>query len=163
MPVLSTLFGRIVAHENPQYAEDGTLCSCIAADASPLETAYGTLVPQYTSNLLRKRQLPGISFYPNASYEWFILFRSHRQNSAILNQRFHILLLLIYKTSLDSIIPFTSNDKFSGGLLPVHWNDWLAAFDHIPHRLQWDTAFHECLDNFLTHTFSRTYDQTGRR
>jgi len=65
MPVLSTLFGRIVAHENPQYAEDGTLCSCIAADACPLETSYGTLVPQYTSNLLRKRQLPGISFYPN--------------------------------------------------------------------------------------------------
>jgi len=65
MPIISTPFGAIETLSNTEFFPDGSLYSCIAARACPLNTPLGTLVPQFTASTLRKRQLPAISFHPN--------------------------------------------------------------------------------------------------
>ena len=65
MPIISTPFGAIESLSDTEFFPDGTVRSCIAARACPLRTSCGTLVPQFTANTLRKRQLPAISFHPN--------------------------------------------------------------------------------------------------
>ncbi len=65
MPVIPTPFGVIETLPGPEFFPDGSVRSCIAAKACKLSTPLGTLVPQFTANTLRKRQLPVISFHPN--------------------------------------------------------------------------------------------------
>lgn len=67
MPTIYTPYGAIEALPDIEYYPDGTVRSCIAAAASPLETPAGALVPQFTANTLRKRQLPAMLFYPNGN------------------------------------------------------------------------------------------------
>lgn len=65
MPLIITPFGAIDALPDTEFFPDGSVRSCIAARACPLITPLGMLVPQFTANTLRKRQLPAISFHPN--------------------------------------------------------------------------------------------------
>ena len=65
MPIIITPFGAIDALPDTEFFPDGSVRSCIAARACPLITPLGMLVPQFTANTLRKRQLPAISFHPN--------------------------------------------------------------------------------------------------
>jgi len=65
MPIIHTPFGSVEALPHVEYYADGAVRSCIAARACPLSTPVGVVVPQYTANTLRKRQLPAILFYPN--------------------------------------------------------------------------------------------------
>jgi len=65
MPTIATRFGAIEALPGAEFYSDGSVQTCIAERSCPLETPAGTLVPQFTSNTLRKRQLPVISFHPN--------------------------------------------------------------------------------------------------
>jgi hypothetical protein len=64
MPTIHTPFGVIEALPGVESYPDGSIRSCIPAQACPLETPLGTLVPQFTANTLRKRQLPALSFHP---------------------------------------------------------------------------------------------------
>ncbi len=64
MPIIHTLFGSIEALPGAEFHPDGSPRSCIPARACPLETPLGTLVPQFTANTLRRRQLPVVSFHP---------------------------------------------------------------------------------------------------
>ena len=64
MPTITTPFGPIDALPGAEFHPDGSVRSCIPARACPLETPLGTLVPQFTANTHRKRQLPAISFHP---------------------------------------------------------------------------------------------------
>lgn len=65
MPTIYTPFGAIEALPDIEYFSDGSVRSCIACSACPLETNVGVVTPQYTANTLRKRQLPAILFYPD--------------------------------------------------------------------------------------------------
>ncbi len=65
MPTLETPLGSITAMEGAEFYGTGALRSCIAIDESPLLTGYGTLIPQFSSNSVRKRQLPSLSFHEN--------------------------------------------------------------------------------------------------
>jgi len=65
MPIIITPFGAIETLPEIEFFPDGSVRSCIAARACPLITPLGMLVPQFTANTLRKRQLPAISFHPN--------------------------------------------------------------------------------------------------
>ena len=67
MPTLFTPFGPIDALPGVEYFSDGHVRFCIAAKQSPLDTHLGVLVPQFTANTLRKRQLPAISFHPDGT------------------------------------------------------------------------------------------------
>jgi hypothetical protein len=64
MPTIHTPFGPIEALPGAEFHPDGSPRSCIPARACPLETPLGTLVPQYTANTLRRRQMPVVSFHP---------------------------------------------------------------------------------------------------
>ena len=64
MPTITTPFGPIEALPGVELFPDGSVRSCRAARACPLDTPIGTLVPQYNANTLRKRQLPAILFHP---------------------------------------------------------------------------------------------------
>jgi hypothetical protein len=65
MPVITTPFGVLETLPDIEFFPDGTVQSCIADRVCPLITPLGMLVPQFTANTLRKRQLPAISFHPN--------------------------------------------------------------------------------------------------
>ncbi|BBD09239.1 hypothetical protein [Desulfovibrio ferrophilus] len=65
MPSVTTPFGMIEALPGSEYHASGTVRSCIAAEFCALQTEYGELIPQFTGNTLRKRQLPSISFHEN--------------------------------------------------------------------------------------------------
>ena len=65
MPTIITPFGAIETLPDIEFFPDGAVRSCIAARACPLTTPMGTLVPQFTANTQRKRQLPTISFHPS--------------------------------------------------------------------------------------------------
>jgi hypothetical protein len=65
MPTITTTFGPIEALPGVEFFPDGSVRSCRAARACPLDTLIGTLVPQFNANTLRKRQLPAILFHPN--------------------------------------------------------------------------------------------------
>ncbi len=65
MPTISTSFGPIDALPSVDYFADGAVRSCIATTESPLQTPYGELIPQFTANTFRKRQLPAVSFHSN--------------------------------------------------------------------------------------------------
>lgn len=65
MPTIHTPFGPVDALPEMEYFADGSVRSCRAARACPLATPFGTFIPQFTANTLRKRQLPAILFYPN--------------------------------------------------------------------------------------------------
>lgn len=65
MPTITTSFGPIEALPGVELFPDGSVRSCRAARACPLDTPIGTLVPQFNANTLRKRQLPAILFHPN--------------------------------------------------------------------------------------------------
>ncbi|NCD25946.1 MAG: hypothetical protein EOL86_10220 [Deltaproteobacteria bacterium] len=65
MPTIFTPFGPVNALPGVEYYSDGQVRSCIAATSSPLDTPLGVLMPQFTANTLRKRQLPVIAFHPN--------------------------------------------------------------------------------------------------
>lgn len=67
MPTIFTPFGVIEALPGVEYYSDGHVRFCIAARLSPLDTPFGVLVPQFTANTLRKRQLPTISFHPDGT------------------------------------------------------------------------------------------------
>ncbi len=65
MPTIQTPFGTLDVLPGPEFFPDGSPRSCIVAGACPLATPLGPLVPQFTANALRKRQLPAISFHQN--------------------------------------------------------------------------------------------------
>jgi len=65
MPTINTPFGVLETLPEIDFFPDGSVRSCIAAQACPLATPFGTLVPQFSACNQRKRQLPGISFYQN--------------------------------------------------------------------------------------------------
>lgn len=65
MPTIHTPFGPIEALPGVERHPGGAVRSCIAARACPLDTPFGTLVPQFTANTPRRRQLPAISFHRN--------------------------------------------------------------------------------------------------
>lgn len=65
MPTITTSFGPIEALPGAELFPDGSVRSCRAARACPLDTPIGTLVPQHNASTLRKRQLPAILFHPN--------------------------------------------------------------------------------------------------
>jgi hypothetical protein len=65
MPTIQTPFGTLDVLSGPEFFPDGSPRSCIVAGAYHFATPLGPLVPQFTANTLRKRQLPAISFHPN--------------------------------------------------------------------------------------------------
>lgn len=67
MPIITTPFGPIDALPRAEFYPDGSVRSCTPACACPLDTPLGTLIPQFTANTLRKRQLPVIFFHPNGT------------------------------------------------------------------------------------------------
>ncbi|MFW5486994.1 MAG: hypothetical protein ACNI3A_00975 [Desulfovibrio sp.] len=65
MPTVQTIYGPINALPSLEYFSDGNVRSCISHTESHLHTPYGELIPQFTANTFRKRQLPTVSFHPN--------------------------------------------------------------------------------------------------
>lgn len=65
MPTIQTPFGTLDVLSDPEFFPDGSPRWCIVEGAHSLVTPLGTLVPQFTANALRKRQLPVISFHQN--------------------------------------------------------------------------------------------------
>lgn len=65
MPAIKTPFGVLETLSAIEFFPDGSVRSCIAAQACPLSTPLGTLVPQFSACNQRKRQLPAISFHQN--------------------------------------------------------------------------------------------------
>lgn len=65
MTTVQTLYGTIHNASRVEYYPSGALLSCIAGEASQLETPWGTLVPQYSTDEVRRRQLPAITFHEN--------------------------------------------------------------------------------------------------
>lgn len=65
MPIIRTPFGSIEVLPGVERHPNESVRYCIASASCPLETPCGILVPQFTANTLRKRQLPAISFHPN--------------------------------------------------------------------------------------------------
>ncbi len=63
MQHVETLYGTIRNVSRVEYYPSGALMSCVAGEHSVLETPWGPLVPQYTSDEVRRRQLPTIQFY----------------------------------------------------------------------------------------------------
>lgn len=68
MPVVKTPFGSIRPNSHDTFASGG-IRSCIVKEPFELLTPFGTIVPQYTSNTLRKRRLPCITFHPNGMFK----------------------------------------------------------------------------------------------
>ena len=65
MPTITTPFGVIETLPGVEYFPDGSVRSCIPSRACHLSTPLGPLVPQFTANTLRRRQLPAMTFHPN--------------------------------------------------------------------------------------------------
>lgn len=64
MPTITTPYGPVEALPGAEFHPDDSVRSCIPAIACPLNTPLGVLVPQFTANTQRKRQLPAMLFHP---------------------------------------------------------------------------------------------------
>lgn len=62
-----TPYGMIAMVGPVERYADGSLKSCTPGAACVLETAYGPLVPQYTTDDLRRKTVGGVELYPDGS------------------------------------------------------------------------------------------------
>lgn len=65
MSKIHTPFGPIQSKTDPERNVDGSLRSCVPGAESPLMTPLGRLMPQYTGDSMRRRQIPVVSFHTN--------------------------------------------------------------------------------------------------
>ena len=67
MPDLTTPYGVLHCTRHVERSPEGHLLACSCAKESPVTTPLGTLVPQFTTDDLRKREVPPINFHPDGS------------------------------------------------------------------------------------------------
>lgn len=65
MTTIDSPCGPIPVSGPVEYYETGALKSCTPAGEVTLNTSAGSLIPQYTSDDLRRREVPRLEFHPN--------------------------------------------------------------------------------------------------
>lgn len=67
MHTVTTRYGEIPVTGPVETYEDGTVKACTPAAAFRMETPAGTFTPQFTSDELRRREVPRLEFHPDGT------------------------------------------------------------------------------------------------
>jgi len=62
-----TRYGAIASAGYVEHFADGGIMSCTPSEETPLETPYGVLTPQFTTDDLRRRTVQAVSFHPTGA------------------------------------------------------------------------------------------------
>ncbi|MEF2231328.1 MAG: hypothetical protein V3571_10405 [Pseudodesulfovibrio sp.] len=67
MPDVTTPYGVLHCTRHLELSAQGAVLSCTCIQPSPIHTPLGALVPQFTTDDLRKREVPPVAFHPDGT------------------------------------------------------------------------------------------------